>query len=151
MAVSPGHDFAMVRKTTWVFSSGVADATAIVTPEHLFIFPHKAIGNRGDTTYTIGGQHPLQAIDALVSDVETTRESLDEKMLKWSSEVEGPIVEPMTDFKRVRIFTGWIRRSVVFSKKDKGFEFAATSVRPSKAELQHWVDIFKDHPGLEMK
>ena len=155
MAVSPGHDYAIARKTTWVFDTGVGKATAIVTPETLFIFPHAAIGGSGrtttDTKYTIAGKHPLQAIQELLADPESTRESIDAQMQKWSSEVKGPIVEPLSEFKRMRIFTGWIRRSVVFSKKEKGFGFGATSVLPKKDELQNWIDIFKDFPNLEMK
>ncbi len=151
MTVTPGIDFAMAEKTTWIFSSGVATSTAVATSDKLFIFPHKAIGSNNKTTYTIGGKAPLDAITGLVKNPETTVEELDSTMEKWSSDVEGPLVFSLSDFQRVRIFTGWIRRSVAFTKKAKGMDFSATSVRPSKAELSDWVNILKDHPSVEMK
>ncbi|MCC7508113.1 MAG: hypothetical protein IT464_01900 [Planctomycetes bacterium] len=155
MAVQPGKDYAAARKTTWVFQSGVGDATALITRHSLFIFPHSAIGGTGrtvtETDYKIGGRKPVEAIMALLADSATTPEQLEEQMRKWSAQVSGPIVEHMSDFKRVRIFTGFIRRSVVLSKKEKGFEMGATSIRPSKEELPAFLEFFKDYPALEIK
>ncbi|MCF6228705.1 MAG: hypothetical protein L3J82_08625 [Planctomycetes bacterium] len=155
MAVSAGHDYAIARKTTWTFESGIGKGTAVVTPKTLFIFPHLTIGGtsrtQSSTEFTIGGQHPMAAIEEMLSNPEATRESIEEILQKWSSEVEGPVVESLSVFKRVKIFTGWLRRSIVLSKKEKGFEFGATAIIPKKDELQNWIDIFKDFPNITIK
>jgi hypothetical protein len=155
MAVEAGKDFALAKKTTWMFESGVGPATAVVTPTYLFIFPHRAISGRGmtttRTTYDIGGMHPADAIMQLLADPSTTLDSMEEQLLKWGGDTGGPIVERLDDFKRFRIFTGFIRRNVLFSKKEKGYDIRPTGVRPAKDELQAWVDMLKDRPGVELK
>ena len=155
MGVEAGKDYAIAKKTTWVFETGVGDSTGILTRQYLFIFPHNAIGGAGrtvrETDYTIGGKRPSEAILALLADPATTPESLDDRLVEWSAQVKGPIVERMSAFPRVRIFQGFIRRSVVLSKKESGMDFGATSIRPKKDELPAFVEFFKDHPHLELK
>lgn len=155
MAVAPGRDFAVARKTAWLFDTGVGDATALMTRQHVFIFPHNALGGAGrtvsETTYTIGGRRPADAILELLANPATTPETLDQQMLQWSSQVVGPIVERMDDIKRVRVFTGFIRRSVVLSKKDKGYDLSPTSFRPKKDELPAFLELLKGRPGVEVK
>ena len=155
MAVTAGTDYAVARKTTWVFDTGVGDATGIVTRQYLFIFPHNAIGGSGrkisESTYTIGGRKPAEAIADLLAKPDMTSESLDDTLIEWSGQVTGPIVERMSGFPRVRIFKGFIRRSVVLSKKESGMDFGATSIRPKKEELPAFLEFFKDHEHLEIK
>lgn len=155
MGVVIGKDFAVAAKTTWVFDSGVGDATAVITRGLVCIFPHSAIGGSGrtvtETDYRIGGKHPREAIMGLLADPSTTAESLDAQLRTWSAQVSGPILDDMAIYKRVRIFTGFFRRSVVLSKKESGFEFGATGIRPTKAELGAFLEFFKDHPALELK
>jgi hypothetical protein len=155
MAVTAGRDYAVARKTTWLFDSGIGDATGVITRQHVFIFPHNAIGGQGrrvsESTYTIGGRSPAVAIMELLADPATTPESLDDKLIEWSGQVSGPIVEHLSAFPRVRIFKGFIRRSVALSKKEKGMDFGATSIRPKKDELPAFLEFFKDHPQLEIK
>ncbi|MCZ7606425.1 MAG: hypothetical protein M5U25_10190 [Planctomycetota bacterium] len=155
MAVSAGTDYAIISKATWFFESGIGDCTAVFTRPFLFIFPHKTMSATSrtftDTEYTIGGQKPSVAILALLRDPATTADSMVEQLLSWSSQAAGPIVERMEEFKRVRIFRGFIRRSVVVSKKEKGMDMGATGMRPTKEELPAFPEFFKDHPHLELK
>ena len=155
MTVTAGKDYAVARKTTWVFETGVGDATGVITRQYVFIFPHKAIGGSGrklsESTYSIGGRKPAEAIAELLADPATTPETLDDKLVDWSGQVKGPIVERLSAFPRVRIFKGFIRRSVALSKKAKGVDFGATSIRPKKDELPAFLEFFKDHPQLEIK
>lgn len=155
MAVTAGKDYAVARKTTWVFETGVGDATGVITRQYVFIFPHNAIGGSGrsvsESTYTIGGRKPAEAIADLLANPDTTPETLDDKLIEWSGQVTGPIVERLSAFPRVRIFTGFIRRSVALSKKEKGMDFSATSIRPKKDELPAFLEFFKDHPQVEIK
>ncbi|MBZ0137275.1 MAG: hypothetical protein K8I27_12990 [Planctomycetes bacterium] len=155
MAVSPGKDYAVANKTTWVFATGVGDATGVITRQYLFIFPHNAIGGSGsrvsESTYTIGGRKPAEAIADLLANPATTPETLDDRLVEWSAQVTGPIMERLSAFPRVRIFKGFIRRSVVLSKKESGMDFGATSIRPKKEELPAFLEFFKDHEHLEIK
>lgn len=155
MAVEAGKDYAMARKTTWTFESGIGDATAVLNKYSLCIFPHSTMAADSrkitDTNFTIGGKHPFEAINALVNDPDVSVEAMDEQLEKWSKQVEGPINDPIEKYKRVRIFTGFFRRSVVFSTKEKGMEFGATMVRPRKDELPHWIEFVKTLPDIQLE
>lgn len=155
MAVTPGKDYALAKKTTWTFETGIGDATGILTPYSLCIFPHSTMAADSrkitDTDFTIGGKNPAVAIQELVDNPDTSPESLDEQLEKWSKQVEGPINEPMEKFKRVRIFTGFFRRSVVFSVKEKGMEFGATMIRPKKNEMPQFVEFVKALPDIKLE
>lgn len=155
MAVTAGKDYAVARKTTWVFETGVGDSTGVLTRQYLFIFPHNAIGGAGrkvsESTYTIGGRKPAEAIFDLLANPETTPETLDDKLVEWCGQVTGPIMERMSAFPRVRIFTGFIRRSIALSKKEKGMDFGATSIRPSKDELPAFLEFFDTQPGVTVE
>lgn len=155
MAVVEGTDYAVARKTTWWFSTGPGPATGVLTRAALYLFPHRAIGGRGTTTirttYTIGGKPPLMAIQSLLVDPQTTPQSLDGQLGEWCAQVEGPIREDLSLVKRVRIFRGWLRRSVVFSEKESGYDLRPKSVRPTKQELPAFVAMLRDRPGVELK
>jgi len=155
MAVSPGKDYAIIRKCDWFFETGMGSCTALFTRPYLFVFPHDAFKHTGrtmhETKYSIQGRHPADAISDLVADPETTPESMVDALQKWSSEVKGPIVDPMEDYKRVKLFTGFIRRSVVLSKKDSGYDISPVGLRPKKEELPALVDFFREHPGAIIK
>lgn len=155
MPVKAGPDYAIIAKATWFFESGIGDCTALFTRPFLFIFPHNAMAATSskitDTEYSIGGRKPSVAIKELLADPATTPESMIETLQKWSTQISGPIMEPMEVFKRVRIFTGFIRRSVVVSKKDKGMDMGATGMRPTKEELPAFLEFFKEHPRVEIK
>jgi hypothetical protein len=152
MSVTAGTDYAFARKTTWIFpGAGVGPATAVLTPATLFLFPHRATNSDARTTFSLGGQHPGVAIEALIADPQTTPTTLEGQLLHWSRDVQGPIAENLAAIKRVRIFTGWLRRSVAFSKKSEGYDLRPASVRPSKDELPAWIAMLRGHPHLEMK
>lgn len=151
MAVAAGKDYAVARKVTWLFETGAGDATALVTRRHVFVFPHKTIDAHSSSTFLIDGRPPAQAILELLADPATTPEILDGQMTRWASQTVGPIFENFETFKRIRIFTGFFRRSVVFSKKEKGFEFGALGFRPKKEEMQAFLDLLKDYPALEIR
>lgn len=150
MALIPGQDYAVAGKCTFVFPEGVGNCTAVLTRAALYLFPHDTLGET-ERKYYIGGQHPGAAIAGLLADPATTPDRLEQQLAAWAAEGPGPQVKWLHDFKRVRIFTGFIRRSVVFSTKETGFEFGATGFKPSKAELPAFLEFFKDHPGLEVK
>jgi len=99
---------------------------------------------------TIGERPPLQAIEALLADPQTTPEALDATLTRWCSEVDGPIREDMAAVRRIRLFTGWFRRGVAFSEKASGYDIRPKAVRPSKQELPGFVALLRGHPGLEM-
>ena len=155
MPVNAGSDYAVIAKATWFFESGIGDCTALFTRPYLFIFPHNAMAATSrkvtDTEYSIGGRKPSVAIMELLADPATTPESMVETLQKWSTQITGPIMERMEEYKRIRIFTGFIRRSVAISKKEKGMDFGATGLRPKKEELPAFLEFFKEHPHVEIK
>jgi hypothetical protein len=154
MTVQAGRDYAVAAKTTWVFETGVANGTALITRGHLFIYPHSTMSASGaESPCSIDGRHPREAIMGLLGAPGTTAESLDAQMLKWCRQVKGPVAEPLATYKRVRVFQGFIRRSVVLSKKESGFEVGATGFRPSKAEIPAFIELFQSGigPVLELK
>lgn len=156
MALTAGKDYALARRTTWWFKTGPGRGTAVLTRNALYVFPEKTLSStsatsRTNTVFTIDGKPPVEAIEALIARPEVSPEAADAAFRKWASEVEVPVVQELATVRRIRIFTGWFRRSVVFSEKESGFDARPKAVRPSKDELQAFVDLLAGRPGLEMK
>ncbi|MCA9678011.1 MAG: hypothetical protein H6709_20685 [Kofleriaceae bacterium] len=156
MGVTAGTDYAIARKTTWIFpGAGIGPATAVLTRRTLFLFPHRAFSGHGNvrsrTTFTIGGQSPVVAIEALLAAPDTTPDGLEAQLRRWAADVQGPVVEDLQAYLRVRVFTGWLRRSVAFSKKASGYDLRPESVRPTKLELPAFLTLLSDRPGVEIK
>ena len=153
--VTSGKDFALVAQTRWFFSTGFGRASAALTRRALYLFPEHTFAagatTRTKTDFTIGGGRPYDAIRALVANPATTGESLDPQLAEWARQVEGPIVVDLAAIKRIRIFRGWFRRSVVFSEKASGYDIRPKSLRPTPDELPAFVEMLKDRPGTELK
>ncbi|MBX3459673.1 MAG: hypothetical protein KF696_06855 [Planctomycetes bacterium] len=151
MAIQPGKDFAVAAKVSIALENlGVGNCTVVATRTALYLFPHDTIGET-ERQYSIGGRKPGDVIAELLADPATTAERLEQQLAAWAAQETGPQVKPLAGFKRMRIFTGFIRRSVVFSTKETGYEFGALGFRPGKAELAAFLEFFKDFPGLEVK
>jgi hypothetical protein len=84
-------------------------------------------------------------------DPATSADALDQQLGEWAKQVDGPIVQDLAEIKRIRIFQGWFRRSVVLTKKESGYDLKPMSLRPTKEELPAFVELLKDRPGTELK
>lgn len=156
MPVTLGVDYAAVRRTSWWFPAGMGKATAIMTRQTLYLFPVKLLSSTTTTSrtnllFTIGGRPPEEAIAGLVADPATTPEVLEQELSRWAREVEGPIAVEMSQYKRIRIWTGFVRRSVAFSKKESGYDIKPEAVRPTKEEMPAFVSMLRDRPGVQIK
>jgi hypothetical protein len=153
--VTSGKDFALVARTTWFFSTGIGRASAALTPRALYLFPEHTFAagatTRTKTDFTIGGRRPYDAISGLVATPATSADALDQQLGEWAKQVDGPIVQDLAEIKRIRIFQGWFRRSVVLTKKESGYDLKPMSLRPTKEELPAFVELLKDRPGTELK
>ena len=156
MAVRLGVDYALARKTTWWFSEGIGPGTAVLTRRALYVFPHRLLAGASATSrtkvvFTIGGRSPEDAIANLLTSPELTADALDQQLHAWATQTRGPIVEDLARVRRIRIFQGWFRRSVVLSEKESGYDARPKGVRPSKEELPAFVALLQGRPGLELK
>jgi len=160
MAVTAGADYALCSKFTWPFENGLGNGLAVVTRHGFYAIPYDVMNHQSkagknywvDTKATIGGKHPVEALRLFLDHPDTDVVKVNMQMTEWCQASNGGDIVPMHEFKRMRIFTGFIRRSVVLSKKDSGLihgPSSVRSVRPKKDELQAWVDFFKDDPRLE--
>ncbi len=53
------------------------------------------------------------------------------------------IAEALFLYPRIRIFAGWFRRSVVFTKKADGYDWKPEGIRPTKAELPAFIELLR--------
>ena len=159
MPVLVGKDYAFVEKFSWAFEIGLGDAFGLLTPERLVLLPyrtenHENVHGNYKTTTThikVDGIHPVQAVTTLLNDEDTTVEVMNQTIDGWLQQVpKGPICRPLTTFGSIRIYTGWIRRSVAFLPPE-GIARTGNSIaiRPSKTEIKDFVTLLDGHPLLE--
>jgi hypothetical protein len=163
MAVVAGRDYAFIRKCTVIFDKGLGDGTTVFTPARLVSLPiafttyspDKKQGEKdGPTTsdLKIDGKPPQDAVLELLENPETTPEILDTKLSEWATAKRGAMVRDMSEFPRMRIYTGFLRRGVALAETEKGLAIGkAISFRPRKDELPALLELFKDSPALEVK
>ncbi len=139
MAIGAGTDYAIARSTLWVFApTNIASVTAVLTRSALYLFPRDGVPG-------------IAAIDAMLAAPEMNAQALDGQLAAWRENSRGAAMEPLAKYHRVRIFTGWLRRSVAFSTQDTGYDLRASSIKPSKLELPAFVELLRGHPRLELK
>jgi len=155
MAVESGKDYALAPSITWLFETGVGKAFGLVTKEKFFLFPYETIGGAGSsvttTKFSIDGHSPLEAVKLMLADEETTVESLQTALEKWSNDVgKGPEIHPMTKFKRIKLRNGFFNRNVAFSEKEKGIGImgGVIAMRPKKSEMPAFYSLFEGDPRL---
>ena len=146
-----GEQYAYAKSFSWVFDGGVGKAFAVLTPNTLFLFPYKTTvhsgSNAGRTVHKIQGQDPTEIIEAILKDDEMTPEILEEKIRGLDQLHEPAVYWPNHNIKRFKIWTGWIRRGLAFSLRERGggggFDGTLVSIRPSKDEIKNWVSLLK--------
>lgn len=156
MALVLGREYALARKTAWWFPAGPGRGTAVLTHRALYIFPERTLSGdngftRTRTIFTIGNRPPVQAIEMLVNHPAISAGQADAELERWATQVHGPVLQPMASVRRIRIFDGWLRRGVAFSEKASGYDVRPKAVHPAKVEMQAFIELLREHPGLEMK
>lgn len=131
-----GADYALARKTTWIFAGGGVDfRTVVATRTAVYAFPRTE----------------AEAIEALLAAPETTAKKLDAELVRRSEAADIRVVEPLAVFRRILVYRGWFRRSVVLSKKATGFDARPASIHPTKAEMPAFVTLLQALPQVELK
>jgi hypothetical protein len=148
--MTPGTDYAVARVITWVFPIGPAKGFALVTRSRLLMFPYRLIVGR--STIAIGGRDALTVLDESIARGADLESAIDD----WTMHLQGPLVKPLAVFRRIRIFSGFFRRSVVFSEKAEGFDRGgpggtALGFRPTKPELAVFSQFFAGDPRLDAR
>ena len=140
MALQLGVDYAFAKKISFLFETGVGNAFVVMTPKTLYMFPYDTTGGGGrtitTTTTTIGDQHPLLAIEALLADPETTPEHLAATITRWCEQVSGPKVHELSEFGRIKLRDGFFTRGVVLNPEGANLiGMSNIAFRPTKQEM----------------
>ncbi len=131
-----GADYALARKTTWIFAGGGVDfRTVVVTRTAVYAFPRAE----------------AEALEALLAGPATIAKKLDAELVRRAEAVDIRVAEPLSSFRRILVYRGWFRRSVVLSKKAKGFDARPASIHPTKDEMPAFVELLRELPQVELK
>lgn len=134
--LTAGADYAFAHKTTWVFAdAGVDFRTVVITRTTVYAFPR---------------EHAA-ALAELLTAPPTTAKKLDAELARRGADTDIPVAMPLAGFRRIIVYRGWFRRSVVLSKKAKGFDARPASINPTKVEMPAFVELLQALPQVELK
>src|SRR3569833_197133 len=117
MAVTAGKDYAFSPHLRTVLKgAGPSRACALITRRALYLLPYVSVSGGGTTivrtTVTIGDKRPADYIVQLLSDPQTTPESLDAAVASQCSGIQGAVARPLERFRRIKIRSGFFSRAV---------------------------------------
>lgn len=150
MALVEGRDYVFCEKTTYMGSAGAGTGTGclIGTQNSLLMIPLKlqhTVWNSKITTSTfnIGGDNPVEAIQNLLQDHNFTTQELEGFIQDISQQISEAEYVNLTEMSRVNVRTGFLSKGVYCNPKASGLGGWKGFPINDKASCQKFYEFYK--------